>query len=310
MVDVSVVVPVKDEEQTLADLAAQVTEVLTKAGKSFELIFVDDGSADQSFRVMRELHEKDPRVRAARFLKNFGKSAALSAGFERARGKVIVTMDADLQDDPLEIPRLLAALEAGAHLVSGWKKERQDPWGRRAASWLANTATGFLSGVKLHDMNCGFKAYRREVIQNLRIYGDLHRFIPALAAARGFTVTELPVQHHPRRFGHSKFGLSRVRSVFDLLTVLFLTQYARRPLHLFGGIGLSLAGMGGLALLYLTVLWFQGLRPIGTRPLFMGGIMLLLLGAQLLSLGLVGELVTHLSHRPADQSIVEEELGE
>jgi glycosyltransferase involved in cell wall biosynthesis len=248
-------------------------------------------------------------VRVVSFLRNFGKAAALAAGFERARGEVIVTMDADLQDDPAELPRFLEAIAGGAHLVSGWKKDRQDPFSRRAASKVFNTVTRALTGVKVHDMNCGFKAYRRQVISAVPLYGELHRFIPALAAARGFTVNEIIVRHHPRQHGRSRYGLERIpRGFFDLLTVLFLTSYARRPLHLFGGLGLMIGALGAIALAYLTGLWFLGEHPIGTRPLFLGGIMLLLLGAQLLSLGLVSELIAHRTTRPSDHYIVAEEL--
>ena len=309
--DVSIVVPAKDEEKSLTELFDKIRETMEGEGLSFEVIFVDDGSTDSTFSVITGLAEKDGRVKGIRFIKNFGKSAALAAGFERARAKIIVTMDADLQDDPTEIPNLIETMEKeGAHLVSGWKKDRKDPADRKAASRIFNSVAGALSGVKVHDMNCGLKAYRREVTEGIRLYGDLHRFIPALAAARGFKVAEVPVRHHPRVHGRSRYGLERVpRGMFDLLTVIFLTQYARRPLHLFGGVGLGLGFLGFVALLYLTVLWFMGLGPIGTRPLFMGGIMLLLLGAQLLSLGLVGELITNLTYRPGEQYIVSEETG-
>ena len=305
-VEVSVVAPVLNERESLLELCRRIAAAL--AGRSFEIILVDDGSDDGGFETMKELHAADPRVRAVRLLQNFGKSAALAAGFERARGEFIVTIDADLQDDPDEIPRLLAGL-ADADLVSGWKQDRRDPAGKRLSSKLANAVTSVLSGIRLHDMNCGFKAYRREVVANLRLYGDLHRFIPVLAGARGFKVVELPVRHHPRRHGRSKYGLGRMpRGFFDLLTALFLTQYARRPLHLFGGIGASLSLLGFAALAYLSVLWMLDKGPIGTRPLFLGGIMLLLLGAQLMSLGLVGELITHLTYRPGEQYLVREEL--
>jgi glycosyltransferase involved in cell wall biosynthesis len=308
-IEITVIAPVKDEENSLPELHRRVSEALASLGKSFELIFVDDGSADASFAAMKEIAKSDQHVRAVKFTRNLGKSAALAAGFDRARGKVIITIDADLQDDPAEIPRFLTALEQGAHLVSGWKKERQDPWTRRMASRVFNVVTGCLSGLRIHDINCGFKAYRREVIKSLRVYGELHRFIPALAAAAGFKVSEIEVKHYPRRYGKSRYGLARVpRGAFDLLTVLFLTSYARRPLHLFGGVGAATSLAGLAALIYLTVLWFMGERPIGTRPLFMGGIMLLLLGVQLLSLGLVGELITHLSFRSGEQYTVEEEI--
>jgi glycosyltransferase involved in cell wall biosynthesis len=307
-VEITVIAPVKDEAETLAELYRELCAALEGLHQSFELILVDDGSSDGSFAAMKRLHESDPRVRAVKFPHNFGKAAALAAGFDRARGKIIITIDSDLQDDPAEIPRLLEALE-NAHLVSGWKKERHDPLTRRASSRVFNFIAGRLAGLQIHDMNCGFKAYRREVTKSLRLYGELHRFIPALAAARGFRVAEVPVRHRPRRHGRSRYGLERVpRGFFDLLTVLFLTSYSRRPLHLFGGIGASLGLAGFASLAYLTCLWLEGVRPIGTRPLFLGGIMLLLLGAQLLSLGLVGELITHASFRSGDQYIVEEEI--
>ncbi len=308
-VDVSVVAPAKDESESLEELTQGIVTALEALDKSFEIIFVDDGSTDGSLEVMKRLHQADSRVRVVSFLKNFGKAAALAAGFERAGGEIIITMDADLQDDPAEIPRLLEAIAGGAHLVSGWKKDRHDPPARLVASRIFNGVTGALSGVKIHDMNCGFKAYRKEVIKSLTLYGELHRFIPALAAARGYVVEEIVVEHHARKHGRSRYGIERVpRGFFDLLTVLFLTSYAKRPLHLFGGIGMIMAALGSVALGYLTVLWFLGLGPIGTRPLFMGGIMLLLLGAQLLSIGLIGELITNISARPGDNYIVEQEL--
>jgi len=306
--EVSVVVPARDEEQTIEELCRKVSEELERLGKSYEIIVVDDGSGDETFEAVKRARESDPGVRGVRFLRNAGKSAALAAGFERAKGDIILTMDADLQDDPAEIPKIVSALQEW-HLVSGWKKNRRDPLGRRVLSRLFNLVARLFSGVRIHDMNCGFKGYRREVIESLHLYGELHRFIPALAAAKGFSIGEVPVTHHPRRHGRSRYGIERVpRGFFDLLTVLFLTQYARRPLHLFGGAGALLSVLGAAALCYLTVLWFQGDRPIGTRPLFMGGIMLLLLGAQLFSIGLVGELVTHLTHRPGEHYVVEEEL--
>jgi glycosyltransferase involved in cell wall biosynthesis len=307
-IDISVVAPAKDEERSLDELHRGIVAALAPTGKSFELILIDDGSRDGTLAEMKRLRAADPRVRVVSFLKNFGKSAALAAGFERARGDIVITIDSDLQDDPAEIPRFLDAIAAGAHLVTGWKTDRRDPAGRRLASRIANGVTSAFTGAKVHDMNCGFKAYRRMVIEQLALYGDLHRFVPALAAARGFTVAEIPVHHRARPYGQSRYGLERLpRGFFDLLTVLFLTAYARRPLHLFGGMGLGFAGLGFLALAYLSVLWFLDLGPIGTRPLFMGGIMLMILGAQLLSLGLVGELITNLATKPRDHYVVAEE---
>jgi len=306
---ISVIVPVKDEAGTLAELYQRLLAALTETGRPFETIFVDDGSADESFSVMKKLFEQDSRVRVVKLLRNFGKSAALAAGLDRAQGEVVITLDGDLQDDPKEIPKFLAKLEQGYHLVSGWKKLRRDPLSRRLLSRFFNWVTARLSGVEIHDFNCGFKAYRREALARLQLYGELHRYIPALLGAQGFRVAEIEVEHHPRRAGRSKYGLGRIpRGLLDLLTVLFLTQYARRPLHLFGGAGLLSFLAGAAALCYLTVLWFLGQRPIGTRPLFLGGIMLLLLGAQILSLGLLAELVTHLAHRDEAPYLVQVEL--
>lgn len=306
---ISVIVPVKDEAGTLAELYQRLLAALSETGRPFETIFVDDGSADESFSVMKKLFEQDSRVRVVKLLRNFGKSAALAAGLDRAQGEVVITLDGDLQDDPKEIPKFLEKLEQGYHLVSGWKKLRRDPLSRRLLSRFFNWVTARLSGVEIHDFNCGFKAYRREALARLQLYGELHRYIPALLGAQGFRVAEIEVEHHPRRAGQSKYGLGRIpRGLLDLLTVLFLTQYARRPLHLFGGAGLLSFLAGAAALCYLTVLWFLGQRPIGTRPLFLGGIMLLLLGAQILSLGLLAELVTHLAHRDEAPYLVQVEL--
>jgi glycosyltransferase involved in cell wall biosynthesis len=305
---VSVIVPVKNEKESLFELYNGIESAFDETENDFEIIMVDDGSTDDSYLEMEKICEKDQRVRAVRFIKNFGKSAALAAGFERAKGDIIITIDADLQDDPSEIPRFLYEIKDGAHLVTGWKKDRKDPFEKRFASKIANAVTSYLTGIKVHDMNCGFKAYRKEVAGSLKLYGDLHRFIPAMAAARGFLIKEIPVKHNPRKYGKSKYGMERLsRGFFDLLTVLFLTQYARRPLHLFGATGVFFGSLGFIALSYLSVLWLMGLGPIGTRPLFMGGVMLMLLGAQLLSLGLVGELITNMSFKSGEQYIVMEE---
>jgi glycosyltransferase involved in cell wall biosynthesis len=289
---ISVVVPLLDEEGTLVELHAKLTDVLERLGGSYEILFVDDGSRDGSPRILRELAERDPAVGYLRFRRNFGKSAALDAAFRRARGEVIVTMDADLQDDPEEVPRLLAALdEQGLDLVSGWKRKRHDPLGKTLPSKLFNFTVRRLTGLQLNDFNCGLKAYRAEAIEGLDLYGELHRYIPVLVAWRGFSVGELPVQHHPRKWGHSKYGIERMaKGFFDLLTVILLTRYRRRPLHLFGWAGLVLSALGFSCLAYLTVLWFLG-HAIGGRPLLVLGVLLLLVGVQLVSTGLLGEMI-------------------
>ncbi|MDW7981265.1 MAG: glycosyltransferase family 2 protein [Thermomicrobium sp.] len=295
-VDLSIVIPVYDEVASLPELYQELDATLSLLPYRTELIFVDDGSSDGSSELLHQFFTLDRRVQVIQFRRNFGKSAALAAGFRAARGAFIVTLDADLQDDPREIPRLLEALE-GADLVSGWKSPRRDPWTKRFPSWIFNTAVRLLTGVHLHDVNCGLKAYRAEVVHELPLYGELHRFIPVLAHARGFRVVELPVMHRPRRFGRSKYGPTRfARGLFDLLTVLFLTQYRPRPLHLFGWFGLVALGLGTTINAYLSVQWFLG-HPIGHRPLLTLGVLLMTLGAQFFLTGLLAELITHSAPR-------------
>jgi glycosyltransferase involved in cell wall biosynthesis len=305
-VEVSVVVPVLDEVESLPTLYHELSEVLEKLGRKYELVFVDDGSRDGSFQVLEKLHRSDDRVRVVQLRRNFGKAAALAVGFRASRGDVIVTLDADLQDCPSELPRLLQRLEDGHDLVSGWKQDRQDPLSKTLPSRLFNRVTAWLTGLPLRDFNCGFKAYRREVVEELRLYGELHRFIPALAAWRGFRVDEVPVHHRPRRFGRSKYGSARFwRGSLDLLTVLFLTRYTRRPLHLFGGLGLLAWAGGGIVNLYLVGLWLAGVRPIGNRPLLAFGILSMVVGLQFFCLGLLSELVlSYQTARSADDASI------
>jgi glycosyltransferase involved in cell wall biosynthesis len=289
---ISVVVPVYDEELTLAPLYDELEAALEPAGHEWEVVFVDDGSSDGSFGALTRLHTAHENVRVIRLRRNFGKAAALAAGFAQARGDVVVTIDADLQDDPGEIPRLLAKLDEGFDLVTGWKTKRRDPWLRRALSRLFNAATSRVSGLRLHDLNCGLKAYRTEALNGLRIYGELHRFLPVLAHYRGFRVTELPVNHRPRAHGRSRYGPERyLRGFFDLLTVTFIGRYRYRPLHLFGGLGLVLSTVGFAVLVYLTVLKATG-EAIGHRPLLLLGVLLVVVGLQFFSLGLLSEMVT------------------
>jgi len=298
---ISVVIPVRDEEQSVAPLLEELAEVLDPLG-DWEAVFVDDGSTDGTFAALTRLHAERTNVRIVRLRRNFGKAAALQAGFGQAEGDVIVTMDGDGQDDPHEIPRLLAKLDEGYDLVSGWKTRRRDPLSRRLPSKLFNGVTGRLSGLKLHDMNCGLKAYRAEVVRGLRIYGELHRYIPVLAHYRGYRVAELGVNHRPREHGRSRYGMERyVRGFLDLLTVTFMGRYRHRPLHLFGGLGLLLTLVGFLVLVYLTIVKLTG-EGIGQRPLLTLGVLLVVVGIQLLSLGLVSELITsHHEERDADR---------
>lgn len=308
-VEVSVLVPVKDEEATIQELASRVIAVLDRLGRSFEIIFVDDGSADATVQRIREAHAADRRVKLVRLRRNFGKAAALSAGFDQSRGQIILTMDGDLQDDPDEIPRFLEALEEkDLDLVSGWKHQRRDPASKRLPSLLFNWVTRRIAGVDLHDFNCGFKAYRREVLEQIAVYGELHRYIPVLASRRGFSVGEIPVQHHPRRHGVSKYGWDRLyKGLLDLITVLFITRYTRRPLHLFGAFGLLfLAGGFGINL-YLAILWAGG-EYLSNRPLLLLGILLMLLGFQTLTTGLLGEMITFKNFRRPDSYSVKEKL--
>lgn len=290
---VSVVAPLYNEEESIAGLQAQLTSALTSLGQPFEIIVVDDGSRDGSFALLQRWQAQDPaHVRVVRFRRNFGQTAAFSAGFERARGEIIVTLDADLQNDPADIGLLLDKIEAGYDVVSGWRVQRQDAaLSRRLPSVIANALISRVTGVALHDYGCSLKAYRREVLQNVRLYGELHRFIPAIASWMGTAVAEIPVSHRPRQFGRSKYNLSRtLRVILDLITVRFLLGYATRPLHVFGGIGLTLGAVGTLIGIYLTYLKLILGQSIGSRPLLLLAVLLVVLGVQMLSIGLLGEM--------------------
>ena len=310
LVDVSVLVPVLDEEGTVEELARRVAAVLQGLGHTFEILFVDDGSRDGTVAAIRKARERDRRVKLVRLRRNFGKAAALSAGFDHCLGRIVVTMDGDLQDDPEEIPRMLAALdERDLDLVSGWKRERKDPVSKRLPSRLFNWVTRKLASVDLHDFNCGFKAYRREVLEQVAIYGELHRYIPVLASRKGFEVGEIAVTHHPRRHGVSKYGWDRFyKGLLDLITVLFITRYTRRPLHLFGLVGLVFLTAGFGINTYLAILWLQG-EWLSNRPLLLLGVLLMVMGIQILTTGLLGEMVTYKNFRRVDSYSVKERLG-
>jgi len=290
----SFVIPAMDEQDTLEELALQIMSVVDGMNKGYEveIIFIDDGSKDSSWSVMNRLSEEyQGRVFALRMRRNFGKAVALDAGFRQSTGEIIFTMDADLQDDPIEIPRFLESLESGYDLVSGWKRRRHDPLSKTLPSRVFNKVTALTTGVPLHDFNCGYKAYRREVIESVRIYGELHRYIPVLAHDVGFRIGEIEVQHHPRQHGVSKYGLERyVRGLLDLITVLATTRWLHKPGHLFGGLGVLSGLAGGSILTYLASLWVLGLGPIGDRPLLLFGVMLCILSVQMISIGLIGEL--------------------
>jgi glycosyltransferase involved in cell wall biosynthesis len=302
---ISIVIPILDEREALPDLISEVDEVLERIGRPSELIVVDDGSTDGSYAYLAELAAERDDMTVVRLRRNFGKSAALSAGFDRSVGEVVVTIDGDGQDDPAEIPSLIAKLDEGYDVVSGWKRDRRDPAVRRWASRLFNWVTARLSRVQLHDLNCGLKAYRGECVRSLRIYGELHRFIPVLAVQRGWTATEVPVNHRPREHGRSKFGLERYgRGLLDLVTVLFIGRYENRPLHLFGGFGIALM-LAGLAIaVYLTILKLAG-ESIGDRPLLLLGVLLIVVGIQFLTFGLLGQmLVAMRQQRGYEESMV------
>jgi len=300
--ELSVVVPVLNEREGLRDLLAELERACDSMGGPWEVIFVDDGSTDGTGELLETIAAEHPGVRVVRLRRNFGKSAAISAGFDHSSGEVVVTIDGDGQDDPSEIPALVAKLDEGYQLVSGWKRDRQDPPIRRWASRLFNGVTARLSGVRLHDFNCGLKAYRGDTARSLRIYGELHRYIPVLAVQRGWRVTEMPVHHRPRKHGRSRFGFERyARGPFDLLTVLFIGRYQYRPLHLFGGVGVALMLVGLVISAYLAVLRFQG-EAIGDRPLLLLGALLIVVGIQLLTFGLLGQMfvVMRLERSTAD----------
>lgn len=296
---VSVVVPAYNEAEVIEKTHAEIRSALS--GIPHEVIYVDDGSTDGTGALLERLVAGDPAMHVVHFRRNFGKSAALSAGFARARYETVATMDADLQDDPKEILRLLEVLvEEDLDLVSGWKRDRKDPLEKRLPSKLFNKTTQVLTGVKLHDFNCGLKVYRRDVTREVTLYGELHRYIPALAHYRGFRVGESVVNHRPRGGGVSKFGFERyVRGMFDLMSIVFLGIYQRRPLHLFGAIGLIFSTLGLLVCAYLTVLWAMG-NGIGDRPLLILGVLLIIVGFQSVSLGLIAELIARTSYAASD----------
>jgi glycosyltransferase involved in cell wall biosynthesis len=298
----SVVIPTLNEQDSLPELCTQIVATLEQMQVDYEILFIDDGSTDSSFDILQELQQKQNHIKAISFRKNYGKSAALNEGFHLAEGDIVITMDADLQDDPKEIPDMVKMLDNGFDLVSGWKKKRFDPWRKTIPSKLFNLTTAMLTGIRIHDFNCGLKAYRRDVIKDIPVYGELHRYLPVLAHWRGYRVGEVVVQHHPRKYGATKYGWRRFFSgFFDLLTVLFLTRFRQRPLHLFGFFGLISLFFGFLISVYLTVLWLQG-YGIGNRPLLFLGILLIIVGMQSFSIGLIGEMLANVrdeAHAPS-----------
>ncbi len=300
----TVLIPLFNEADSLPELVTKVTTALSGTNKSYEIIFVDDGSRDGSFEILEKYFHQDEHIRIIQFRKNFGKAAALACGFEAAAGEIVITMDADLQDDPEEISRLIEKIDQGFDLVSGWKKKRHDPFFKRNTSKIYNLVTSIVSGIRLHDFNCGLKAYRREVVKNLEIYGQLHRFIPVLAHWQGFRVSELIVKHHARKYGKTKFGAFRfIAGLLDLFTVVFLHRFKKRPLHLFGSIGLVTFLVG---LLLNGILAYQRIFEkayLSNRPLLFLAVLLVIVGGQFISIGLLGEMITETQTRKNEYSV-------
>lgn len=300
-IDLSIIIPILNERENLPELYEKLTETLTGLNLAYEIIFIDDGSTDGSAELCRSMVQSDACVTLVELRRRFGKATALQVGFQTAKGDIIITMDGDLQDDPAEISRFLEALESGVDLVSGWKKMRHDPLTKTLPSKLFNQVTSIMTGIKLQDFNCGFKAYRREVVESLDLYGELHRYIPVLAHANGFRIGEIAVNHRPRNYGQSKYSFERfLRGAFDLLTVLFLGTFKRRPLHLFGLIGLAFSGVGFAIDFYLSILWLTGIAYIGNRPLLILGTLLIIVGVQVLIFGLLAEMITAATYRKSD----------
>jgi glycosyltransferase involved in cell wall biosynthesis len=295
--EVSVVIPVFNEAENVEDLHEQLTAVLAGLARPYEIVIVDDGSSDGTLERLLALEARDPRLRVLCLRRNFGQTAAFSAGFDHSRGDVVVTSDGDLQNDPADIPRLLAKLDEGFDLVCGWRQKRQDPLSKRLPSFFANRLISWATGVRLHDYGCSLKAIRAEVVRNLRLYGEMHRFIPAVASWMGVRVAELPVKHRPRTRGASKYGIGRtVRVVLDLFTVKFLGAYGTRPSHLFGVMGLASGATGSAILAYLAYIRLFADTAIGGRPLLILGALLFLTGVILVSVGLVAELLVRTYH--------------
>lgn len=290
---ISIVIPLYNEVESLPELYSKIKEVVRANRYNYEIIFVDDGSTDGSLEILKQLRQNDKNVKIISFRRNYGKSAALAVGFEHAKGDVIITMDADLQDDPHEIPNLLQKLDEGFDLVSGWKKKRYDPITKTIPSRIFNFVVSTLTGIKIHDFNCGLKAYRKTVAKDIKVYGELHRYLPVIAHWAGYKIGEVVVQHHPRKYGKTKFGVSRfLKGFLDLLTVMFTTRYFKRPLHLFGTLGLLIFILGFGITFYLSLLKIIENISLSNRPLFILGVMLTIVGVQFISIGLLGEMIT------------------
>lgn len=301
--DLSIVIPVYNEEENLEILYSKLKSVLENLDKSYEIIFIDDGSSDKSFEILSKIHEKDKNVRVIKFRKNFGQTAAISAGFENSKGKVIVAMDADLQNDPEDIPKLLEKISEGYDVVSGWRRNRKDPWLRKKIpSKISNFLTRKLTSVSIHDFGCTLKAYKREALEGIELYGEMHRFIPAIVAWKGFKVSEVEVKHHERKFGKTKYGIWRIMKGFlDLLVIVFWRKYSTRPIHLFGSLGIALSFFGFLVGVYLTLMKIFYNQSLGNRPLLLLSILLIILGAQFIIFGLLTDIVIRIYYRKEEK---------
>lgn len=291
-IKLSIIVPLYNEEESIPQLGEEIRDAVKKLSLEYELIFIDDGSKDGSFKQIKSLASSDSRIKCLRFRRNYGKAAALSEGFKEANGELVVTMDSDLQDDPSEIGALIDKINEGFDVVSGWKKSRKDPWSKKLPSKLFNLVTGIMSGIRIHDFNCGLKIYKADVIKTISVYGEMHRYIPVLAKLAGFSVTEVVVNHRARLYGKTKFGAGRfLKGFLDLVTVIFLGKYNRNPLHFFGKIGTIMLTAGFIINLYLTIQWVGGIW-IGNRPILFLGVLLMIVGIQFISLGLLAEMIT------------------
>lgn len=308
---ISFVIPAKNEEESIGPLYQEIVDSVKNVPSNFEIIFIDDGSTDDTFRVLKKLYQKDKRLKIIRFRGNFGKSAALQAGFNHAKGDIIFTLDADLQDNPKEIPNFLKKLDSGYDLVSGWKKERHDPKVQKVIpSRIINFLTRFLTGVPIHDTNCGFKAYRRVVVESLNLYGELYRFIPVIAYRQNFKVGEVEVLHRQRLHGQTKFGWERgLKGILDLLTIIFLTGFIRRPGHFFGTLGIGSFSLGFLIGLYIAYLRITTGSTQARHPLLFLGMLLMIIGVQLISTGLLAEMIVYGRGKLDYTSAIKEILG-
>lgn len=303
----SFVIPAKDEEKSVMPLYKEIVKEVRRLGNPYEIIFIDDGSTDNTFENLKSLHQMDKRVRIIKFRGNFGKSMALQVGFDCSKGEIIFTLDADLQDNPREIPKFLEKIEGGFDLVSGWKKNRHDPWDKVLPSRIINFLARILTGVKIHDTNCGFKAYRREVVDNLNLYGELYRFIPIFAAKQNFKVGEVMVEHRSRKFGKTKFGWGRgIKGILDLITVIFLTVFFKRPAHFFGSLGLISFSIGFIVGIYISYLRLSTGSIQNRHPLLFLGMLLMIIGIQLFSTGLIAEMMIYSKEKPDIKKLFKE----